>query len=321
MKQYLTVPVLGAVLFVLTLSSLVIGVKSIPIDQLGHLSESQLHILLSSRLPRTISLIVAGAGLSICGLLMQQLTQNRFVSPTTAGTMEWAKLGIVLTLIFFQGASLIVQLAFAILFTILGTLFFILILKAITFQDQAFIPLIGLLLGQVVGAFTLFLGLWFQVLQSVTSWLQGNFALVTSHRYELLFLAVPCLIAIYVFSYHFTIVGLGETFAHNLGIAYQRVILFGLILVAIVTATIVIIVGSIPFLGLIVPNVIRLSKGDYLASHLGLTALLGAVTLMFCDLVGRLIIFPYDIPIGLTLGVLGSLFFLRLMTQSEVSRG
>lgn len=107
MKKLLTTPVMGCTLVILSLTSLFVGVKSIPLEQITHLDQSQVDIFLTSRLPRTISILISGASLSVCGLLMQQLTQNKFVSPTTSGTMDWAKLGVVVTLIFFKNTSIL----------------------------------------------------------------------------------------------------------------------------------------------------------------------------------------------------------------------
>ncbi|HGD2697095.1 TPA: ABC transporter permease [Streptococcus agalactiae] len=317
MKKLLTTPVMGCTLVILSLTSLFVGVKSIPLEQITHLDQSQVDIFLTSRLPRTISILISGASLSVCGLLMQQLTQNKFVSPTTSGTMDWAKLGVVVTLIFFKNTSIFIQLCIASGFAILGSLLFVTILKMITFKDNIFIPLIGLMLGQIVAAATVFLGTHFQVLQSVNSWIQGNFSIMTSHRYEILYLALPCLFLVYFFAHQFTIVGLGESFAKNLGVAYEKMIYFGLVLVSIMTSLVIIIVGALPFLGLIVPNLISITKGDHMSSTILETSLLGACIVMICDLFGRLVIFPYEVSIGVTLGVLGSAFFLISIIRNE----
>ena len=313
MKKLLTVPVLGTILVILSLCSLYIGVKSLSIFDGWHLTASQYNILLSSRIPRTVSIIISGSGLSVCGLVMQQLTRNKFVSPTTAGTMEWAKLGVVVALISFNTAPLFVQLLIAAGLAVIGSLLFVYLLKIITFKHEIFIPLIGLMLGQIINSLTTFLGIEFQIMQSINSWLQGNFAIVTSHRYELLFLAIPCLILIFLYAHYFTLVGLGEDLAQNLGLKAETVTNLGLILVSFITALIVTVVGSLPFLGLLVPNLVSLVKGDHLSHILPVTALLGAVLVMACDILGRLLIYPYEISIGLMMGVVGSLSFLLLL--------
>ncbi|SQE24820.1 enterochelin uptake permease [Campylobacter jejuni subsp. doylei] len=87
--------------------------------------------------------------LSICGLIMQQLTQNKFVSPTTAGTMDCAKFGILISLIFFAGASFFTQAVIASVFALLGSFIFIQILRKIKLKDVIFVPLIGLMIVSV----------------------------------------------------------------------------------------------------------------------------------------------------------------------------
>jgi iron complex transport system permease protein len=89
----------------------------------------------------------------------------------------------------------------------------------------------------------------------------------------------------------------------------------GLIIVALVTASVVLTVGMIPFLGLIIPNIVSIYRGDHLKNSLSHTALLGAVFVLFCDILGRIIIYPYEISIGLTVGVLGSGIFVYLLMR------
>lgn len=319
MKKVLSVPVLGTAAVFLSLVSIFIGVKSLSVFDLGSLDDSQFNILLSSRIPRTISLLIAGSSLAVCGLTMQQLTQNRFVSPTTAGTIDWAKLGVIISIIFFSKSSLLLQLTVSSVFVIFGSLFFVYLLRVIRFKDEIFIPLVGLMLGQVVSAISTFLGVQFQILQSVNSWLEGNFSIITSHRYEILFLVLPCLLVTYLYAHQFTIAGLGEDFSKNLGLNYQAVINLGLIIVSIMTAIIITIIGRLPFLGLIVPNMISNIKGDNMKKSLTLTSLLGAVIVLSCDILGRLLIFPHEISIGLTMGVVGSSFFLYFLLKGRKS--
>lgn len=317
MKKLLQPPVMCLVLLFLSLVSLVIGVSSISIFDFGQLSPKQWHIIWSSRIPRTVSIVIAGASLSVSGLLMQQLSHNKFVSPSTTGIMDFAKLGVVMTILLFGESSLFVQLGMASGFAILGTLLFIGLLRYLPLKDDIFIPLVGLMLGQVISALTQFLGNHFQILQSLNSWLQGNFAMVTSHRYELLFLTIPCLILVYLYAYQFTLVGMGEDFSKNLGLNYQKMVNLGLILISVMTALVVIVVGSLPFLGLIIPNIVTKIKGDHLKGSLVMTSLLGAILVMFCDILGRLILFPYEVSIGLSMGIVGSFAFLFLLLREK----
>src|SRR5699024_1699272 len=132
------------------------------------------NILFSSRFPRTMAIIIAGAALAVCGLVMQQLTRNKFVSPTTAGTTEWAQLGILLGMIFFPAISIFGRLGFATVLAVLGTLLFMRIITSIKFKDVIFVPLIGLMLGSVVASVTTFIAIRENALQAISGWMHGN---------------------------------------------------------------------------------------------------------------------------------------------------
>jgi iron complex transport system permease protein len=110
---------------------------------------------------------------------------------------------------------------------------------------------------------------------------------------------------------------MGEEFSINLGLPYKQIVNIGLVIVSAVTSIIILTVGMIPFLGLIIPNIVSIYQGDHLKKNLPHTALLGAVFVLFCDILGRVIIFPYEIPIGLTVGVIGSGVFLYLLFRRK----
>lgn len=297
--------------------SLFIGVKEIHPLALINLTEDQARILLISRIPRLISIIIAGVSLSIAGLIMQQLSRNKFVSPTTAGTMDSARLGILVAMLVFTSASPLEKMIVSFFFALLGTFLFMKILEKIKFKDAIFIPLVGLMFGSIISSITIFVGLKYDLIQSASAWLQGNFSVIMSGRYELLYLSVPLLFIAYLFANKFTIAGMGEDFSLNLGLNYRRVLNTGLIIVALVTAVVILTIGTIPFLGLIIPNIVSIFNGDNLKKNLPHTALLGAVFVLFCDIFGRIVIFPYEVPIGLTVGVLGSGIFLYLLMRRK----
>src|SRR5699024_3870703 len=131
-------------------------------------------------------------------------------------------------------------------------------------------------------------------------------------------LSIPLVIMAYLFANRFTIAGLGEDFSTNLGLNYRLVVNTGLTIVALITAIVILTVGTISFLGLIVPNVVSIYRGDHLKSNLPFTALLGAIFLLFSDILGRVIIFPYEIAIGVVVGVIGSFIFLYLVIRRNV---
>src|SRR5690625_4065236 len=237
---------------VLSFISLFIGAIDIkPIDLLDWESE-ETQIFLISRVPRLIAIILAGAGMSIAGLNMQSLSRNKFVSPTTAGTLDAARLGIMISMIFFTNASYTQQVMFSFAFALAGTLIFMQILDRIKFKDAIFVPLIGIMFGNILSSITVFFGYEADILQNLSSWLMGSFTLIISGQYELLYVSIPAVILAYFYANKFTVAGMGEDFAKNLGLSYKLVLNIVLILVAVIVALVFLFVVVIPFLLLIV---------------------------------------------------------------------
>ena len=302
---------------VLSFVSLLIGVEDVPFTQLFHLTAEQQDILLISRLPRLLAIIIAGAGISICGMIMQRLTRNRFVSPTTAGTMDAARLGVLVAMMVFPTASMLQKISVAFTFALIGTLVFIQLLNRIPLKDPVLIPLIGLMFGGVLNAITTFFAYQNNLIQNINSWMQGDFSAILRGRYEWLYIALPLFVLVYLFANRITLAGLGDSVAVGLGLNYRLVVTIGLIIVSLMSAAIMLTVGSIPFLGLIVPNIVSLYMGDNLRQTLPLTALLGAAFVLVCDILGRVFIFPYEVSISLMVGMIGSVVFLYLLMRGE----
>ncbi|MDQ1852204.1 MULTISPECIES: petrobactin ABC transporter permease YclN [Bacillus] len=304
-------------LIILAVTSVFIGVEDLSPLDLFDLSKQEASTLFASRLPRLISIFIAGLSMSICGLIMQQISRNKFVSPTTAGTMDWARLGILISLLLFTSASPLIKMLVAFVFALAGNFLFMKILERIKFNDTIFIPLVGLMLGNIVSSIATFIAYKYDLIQNVSSWLQGDFSLVVKGRYELLYLSIPLVIIAYVYADKFTLAGMGESFSVNLGLKYKRVVNIGLIIVSLITSLVILTVGMLPFLGLIIPNIVSIYRGDNLKSSLPHTALLGAVFVLFCDILGRVIIFPYEISIGLMVGIIGSGIFLFMLLRRK----
>ncbi|QNO15454.1 ABC transporter permease [Alkalicella caledoniensis] len=311
-KKYLIVA-----LVILSFASLFIGVKNISFWDIIRLESEQVQIILVSRLPRLISIIVAGINMSMSGLIMQQLTRNKFVSPTTAATVDSARLGILVSLLLFSAAGTFTKMLVSFAFALAGTFLFLKIMKKIKFKNKIFIPLVGIMLGNIIDSITTFFAYRYDLIQNISSWLQGDFSMVIRGRYELLYLSIPLVVIAFLYANQFTVAGMGEDFSSNLGLNYNKVVNIGLVIVALSTSLVVITVGRMPFLGLIIPNIVTIYQGDNLKKNLVPTALLGAVFLLFCDILGRIIIYPYEISIGLSVGVIGSFLFLYLLLRGD----
>ncbi|ELL3646019.1 enterochelin ABC transporter permease CeuB [Campylobacter coli] len=316
-KHLFSLNILLILLIVFGIISLFIGVIRINLDDIFSLSTTQLEIILLTRIPRLIAILLTGMSLSICGLIMQQLTQNKFVSPTTAGTMDCAKFGILISLIFFTGASFFTQTIIASVFALLGSFIFIQILRKIKLKDVIFVPLIGLMFGGIINAITTFFAYALNYIQNIQGWLQGSMANVMQGNYELLYISLPLFILAYFLAHKITIAGMGEDLALNLGVSYNTILFLGLIIVSIITSVVIVSIGVIPFLGLIIPNLVAIYRGDNLKKNLIYIALCGALFLLICDIISRLVIFPFEMPLSITTGVLGSLIFIFLLLKRK----
>ena len=315
-KRYLFI-----ILIILSIISLFVGVTNISVNDILSFNIDKIQILLISRLPRLIAIIVAGVGLSISGLIMQQISKNKFVSPTTAATADFAKLGILFCIMIIPGATIMQKMIISFIFAGLGTILFMKMIKAIKIKNIIFIPLIGMMLGKIIGSITTFFAYKYDLVQNISSWMEGDMSLIMKGSYELLYLSVPMVIIAFLYANKFTIVGMGEDFAINLGVNYNFVVNVGLAIVSLICAVTIITVGNIPFLGLIIPNIISLYSGDNLKKTLYHTALLGPIFLLACDILGRFIIFPFEMSISLTVGVIGSIIFLYMIIRGSKNEG
>lgn len=246
---------------------------------------------------------------------MQQLCMNKFVSPTTGSTIASAKLGILIALVFMPKSTLVGRALFSFAFALLGTWIFVWFIQNIQFKDTIMVPLVGIMFGNIIGGVTSFISYRYELTQALSSWETGHFSLVLRGRYEIVYLVVPLLILAFLFSNHFNIVGMGKEFARNLGLNYNLVLFMGLTIAAAITASIVVVVGSISYIGLIIPNLVAMFKGDKIRGTLVDTALLGALYVLVCDVVARVVIAPYELPIALISGIIGSILFIGMLLR------
>lgn len=300
-------------LVLLSIVSLFVGVIDLDLTSLLSGHAEQLRILIISRLPRLLAVLCTGVGMSVAGLIMQQLCMNKFVSPTTGATISSAQLGILLALLFMPKSTLWGRAFFAFVCAVLGTWGFVWFIQRIQFKDIVMVPLVGIMFSNVIGGVTNYLAYKFEMTQALSSWLVGHFSMVLRGRYELVYLVVPLVVLAFIFANHFNIVGMGRDFSSNLGVNYNLVLLMGLTIAAMITASVVVVVGSISYIGLIVPNLVAMFKGDKIRGTLVDTALLGALFVLACDVIGRIVIAPYELPIELIIGILGSLLFIALL--------
>ncbi len=280
-------------------------------------SENGLNMFFITRIPRTLSLMLTGSAMAMSGLVMQLITQNKLVEPTTTGTIEWAGLGLVFVYLVFPSPTLVLRMTGAILFSFTGTMIFFLFLRKIKLRSSLVVPIIGMMLGAVISAVSTFIGLTFNMTQSIQNWFVGSFSSVQIGRYEYLWIIIVITIIIYKYADRLTLAGLGEDVSKSLGMNYNRTVLIGTALIAFSVGIVAAVIGNLPFLGLIVPNVVSMYRGDDLRSNIPWVCLLGMGTLTLCDIVSRTIISPFEVPVSLILGTVGSVVFIIILMKQR----
>ena len=296
-----------AIFALLCVTSLLVGAR-----QLEWSGDAWL-TLTASRLPRLAALVLTGVGLSVCGVILQHLVRNKFVEPATSGGLDAAKLGILLSLALVPAASVAVRMLFALVVCFAAGLVFVLLIRRIQFKSTVLVPVIGLMYGGVLSAIAEFYAYRHNIMQSMQGWLLGDFSRVVQGSYEIIYLILPIVALTYLYAHRFTLVGMGEGMATSLGLNYPATVALGLLLVAVTVSATVITVGAIPFVGLVIPNLVALRYGDNLGRTLPIVALSGASLLLACDILGRVLIYPFEVPIGLTAGSVGGVLFLALI--------
>ncbi len=298
-------------LTLLALVSMFAGVISLLTGEVGMAEVWEL--IRDSRWPRTAAVILTGASLAVAGQIMQLIARNRFVEPMTAGTGQSAALGVLLVAVFMPGAGIGEKMVLASTAALAGSLGFFAIVRRLPPMQPLLVPLVGLVYGGVIGAGVTYAAYQADMLQYLDIWMNGEFSGTMRGRYELLWVAGLAAAASYLIADQLSILGLGEDVSLNLGLKYHHVVMAGLIVISVVTGLTVVAVGMIPFVGLVVPNIVSRISGDNLRRSLPITAISGAVLVLVADLLGRLIIHPFEVPVGTIVGVVGAVIFLWLM--------
>lgn len=156
-------------LVILSVWSLFVGVLDVNPYDLLHSDTEQMEIFLISRLPRLLAILCTGIGMSVAGLIMQQLCMNKFVSPTTGATISSAQFGILLALLFMPKSTLWGRAFFAFVFAIAGTWIFVWFIQRIQFKDVVMVPLVGIMFGNVITGITNYFAYKYEMSQALST--------------------------------------------------------------------------------------------------------------------------------------------------------
>ncbi len=274
-----------------------------------------------TRVPRTVALMLTGAAMAMSGLVMQLITQNRLVEPTTTGTLEWAGLGLLTVYLLVPAPTLMMRMTGAIVFSFVGTMVFFWFLRSVKLRSSLIVPIIGLMLGAVISAVSTFLGLFFRMSQTLEGWFVGSFASVQVGRYEYLWLILIATVLIFLLANRLTLAGLGEDVATSLGVNYNQLMMIATGLIALSVGVVATVIGNLPFLGLIVPNLVSMFRGDDLRSNLPWVCVVGMGAILVSDLISRTIIAPFELPVSLILGTVGAFVFIGILLRQRKRGG
>ncbi len=312
---------LGAVgILALAVVSMFVGVTDVSLGALLAGDPAAWHVLTVSRLPRTAAVLLSGLAMAVAGLIMQLMVRNRFVEPSTAGTVESASAGLLVATLFLPALPLMGKMGIASVFALVGTALFLAIIRRVPSRSTLLVPLVGIMLGGVIAAITTFFAYRTDLLQTMNTWMIGDFSGVVSGRYELLWVVGALTLAGYFAADRFTVAGMGQDIATNLGLNYKAVMALGLGLVSVISAVVVVTVGALPFLGLVVPNLVSMVFGDNARTAVPWTAIFGAGFVLACDIIGRTVRYPYEIPVGTIISVVGAVIFLVLLLRTRKGR-
>ncbi len=305
-----------AVVMALSAVSLFVGV--IPITPVNVFSDPDAaHVIMVSRLPRTVAAILAGGALAITGQIMQTLARNRFVEPMSAGAGQSAALGILLATLLIPGSPIWIKMLLAAATTLAGSVGLLVLIRPLPPTQPLLVPLVALVYGGMIGAGVTFIAYQGDFLQFLQVWLTGELSGVLRGRYELLWVAGAAAGLTWLIAGRITLLSLGNDVARGLGVNVAGVTAAGLVAVSVVTALVVVTLGAIPFVGLVVPNLVSRVMGDNLRGKLPVAALTGAGLVLGADICGRVIRIPFEIPVATMIGVVGAVSFLILLYRES----
>jgi len=278
-------------------------------------------LLLKIRLPRVLSSFLVGASLSIAGLLSQTLFLNPLADPFLFGISSGANFFVTLSL--FLGLDMMFKFSLS-FFSFLGALFTTFIILLISRIKGKITPLnlllAGVALNYLLSSISSFLSIWGRdVLNKSVFWSLTGFSTINFEKINLLLIIfIPCLIFSILINIQLDAFSLGEDEAHSLGVNTKLLKTVTLFLIALLTGISVYVSGIIGFIGLMVPNILRTIFGLKHIELIPLSLILGGLLLMVSDLIGRMILFPTEIPVSIITSFLGAPFFLYLLFKKRI---
>jgi len=292
----------------------------------GEIPAIETEIVLNIRLPRVLGAAIVGVALTAAGVVLQGLLRNPMADPYVLGISAGASLGASLAIGFGFGATVLGFLYAVPLMAFicaLGTIFLVYnVAKLSGGNSMLSLLLIGIAVSSFLSAIVSFIKLIsVDALHGIIYWIMGSLQFAGwNHVYIASPLILGGIVVIFFFARDLNVLSLGETQAQHLGVDADKLKTRLLICVSLVTAAAVSISGIIGFIGLIIPHLTRILVGPDHRILIPTSALLGAIVLIVCDTLARVLMSPAEIPVGIITSLLGSPFFVYLLLNRKNRR-
>lgn len=280
-------------------------------------------VIMLLRLPRIALAMLAGIGLAVSGAVMQSLTRNYLVSPFTLGISSAAAFGASMSIVFgvgvfFQSEVGMISCAF-IASCICGCIVYG-ISRYIGLNPSS-IVLVGISLNYLFSAMTATIEFFAKEhkLEAVVQWTFGSFNRATWESVLITFIVIVVGLAILIiYSLKLNVMATNsDEMAKSLGINVNKARVVCGMTAILLTATIISFTGVIGFIGLIAPHIARLLIGDNHLYYLPFASVLGGILLLFSDMIGKFILYPVNIPVGIVISFLGVPLFIHLILMKR----
>ena len=308
------------------LGSLCFG--AVPIDPVevlktiltGGAETAQTRIFLYSRLPRTCACLLAGAALAVAGVVIQSVLHNPLAAPNVIGVNSGAGLLVAVCCAIAPTALWLVPIA-AFSGALLGTLLVFFIARR-TGASRITLVLSGIALSGIFSAgIDAVVTLFPDALNGYSDFRIGGFKNLSMSRIAPAFwLILAAMLLVFLLSGEMDILSLGDETAQSLGLNAARLRMVLLTLAAALAGGAVSFAGLLGFVGLVVPHIMRRLIGEESLPLLLASAFGGAALVTLCDVAGRVLFAPYELPVGILLSILGGGFFLWLLTRQKGGR-
>ena len=299
-----------------TLSELILAITDYDPEGLAN------YVLVHIKLPRIIGALIVGALIAVGGAVMQGITKNYLASPGVVGVDSGAGLGLSITMAITGGATAYVS---NIIFSMIGAAVTTIIIFAISSRIKGResglkLLLAGTAIGMLFDGLSTSINIWSGLGQNINTWNNSGLLGIKWLGVGILMIGVVGMIIGFAISGKITVLAMGDETAVSLGENVKVIKFLGVISVVLISAATVCTVGNIAFIGLVIPNMVKMAVGEDYKKIIPLSALFGALLLSVADVISRLINYPAETPIGTITSIIGIPIFLYLI-NSRKSKG